>query len=694
MPEERALGGVPVPTWPQWLFAAAVVGAVWLAWSRGRGPDSDLAVPRDAEDPTATVVQHLQDVETIARTGRDGVPTLIAELENPNPRLRRNVLLSLMWIGPDAEEALGAIREQLRDTDGRIRSSAIRAYGAISRDPTDVARVVAPLLGDESPDVRQAAVKTLEAIGRPAADAVFEHLQGTNAAARLPGLNVLQQIGWAASQPEIEELIHECASAPDTAVRTEALLALARWGRLTAAETRDLLHADDQSSRDAALSAILRAGPAAVENLADVVALVVSPESNEQKNPTQRSLALAAIRSMKSAALPAVPELWRFSSELSSWLRIEIGWTLLEIGADPNEIARLAAQYLLDVNQDGDISYRSGRLCVLASPEEARSQVTRLLPHLAAESSTVKSALFAIWGMAPQAAGAVPELTSLLVSSDHEIVSVASRALGDIGPAAASAVPALRSAFKRNEPSTYRSSILLAFAKIGPAARSAVPDLIAEMKHPHPHYFHPPPVGTQRQEWKLDLSVISVLTCIGDADPEVLSTLRSLLSSEVDEVQSAAMNALVRLTPDSPDLFGDLMHRLQNSRTTNRFSIIFAIGNMTIDRQAAVLPLMRELESDALQYRKAATWALGRIGRDARAALPALRRLLAESRPTGESAPRSHGPRFEDPMRAFAVPRLWDESLLPTGSSERRQLELRPFELVVREAIAAIEPDE
>ena len=293
MPGNRASRGVLLPTLGQGLVVAAAVGAAWLIWLELRGPQAGSGVNPgvDAErDSRAAALENLHTVEAIARTGPGGVPGLVDALANANHRLRQNALLALRLIGPEAGQALSAIRERLADEDARVRSLAIDAWWHIRRDPNDVAAVVASMLGDPDADVRETAARVLETIGPPAIGPVFELLESGATSGCVPALKVVRRIGWDGSQPLFDDVVRDVARGADPDVRIEALWTLAAWGRPAAAEIRELLQhkaAPDgivrielvvPGSRDESLHAIIRLGPDAAKNLDDVVNLLAEEQ--------------------------------------------------------------------------------------------------------------------------------------------------------------------------------------------------------------------------------------------------------------------------------------------------------------------------------------------------------------------------------------------------------------------------------
>src|SRR5262245_21560620 len=103
MPDNRAPRGIFLPTVGQWLVVAAAVGAAALIWLEIRGQRADSGVRQvgDAQQNTReAALENLRTLEAIAQSGPDGVPELVAALENSDPRLRRNALLALRLMGP------------------------------------------------------------------------------------------------------------------------------------------------------------------------------------------------------------------------------------------------------------------------------------------------------------------------------------------------------------------------------------------------------------------------------------------------------------------------------------------------------------------------------------------------------------------------------------------------------------------
>jgi HEAT repeat protein len=715
MLDNRASRGGLLPSVGQCLIVAAAVGASWLIWLELRGQQADSRVSHaiDAEkDSRAAALENLHAVEAIARTGRDGVPDLVEALADSNYRLRRNALLALRLIGPDAVEALALIRERLGDEDAQVRSLAIDACWYVRRDPDDVAALIAPMLGDREANVREIAAKVLHTIGRPALGPVFERLKGGVPAARRPALNVVRRIGWSGSQPEFDDVVRDFARDADTEVRTAALRTLATWGRPTPSEIRALLQhkeapdsmwrnvSTEPGPRETALHAILRLGPDAAENLDDVIDFLA-----EERQPWNDSwsLAVAALRAMRSAARPAMPRLLQLVNDRRNSRRnenhdirlIDAGWLLLAMGADPQEIIAIAAP--LFIQTDADTCFHAGRLCAIVSPEDARRQVSLLVPELVPEKIADRmSALNAAWGLAPEGQEAIPALSALLKCDRRDVAQIAAKALGDIGPQAAPAIPLLLAELARRPNAHDRSergAFCEALGKMGPAARSAIPALLVELNdaplsRPQPEDFDQ--FGQHRVE-----AAISALVGIGITDSAVLAAIRRHLSNETERVRSRALRAISQLTPDSPEVLTCCLKWVQEKQwPSNRGGLILAIGRHRGNRQDAVTPLAEMLDDAEPEIRKAAAWSLGKIGPDARAALPSLEEALKHWE---NSLYSFHDRRYpppslaDDPRRQLENGRWRELDTGFFGGMRDLQFQERSVQQVVREAIAAIE---
>jgi HEAT repeat protein len=163
---------------------------------------------------------------------------------------------------------------------------------------------------------------------------------------------------------------------------------------------------------------------------------------------------------------------------------------------------------------------------------------------------------------------AVPTLIDALKDEDPDIRETAARILGNLGPQADQAVPALTAALKDPDRGVSVQAAI-ALGKIGPRAKAAVPALFEALQDPRVH--------------------------------------------------EASMKALERIGFDSKDaipaLIGALKYEALRTYAADR---LLSIGS------EAVPELIRALEGDYGPIREYAAWILGKIGPNAKAAIPAL----------------------------------------------------------------------
>src|SRR5438132_340776 len=114
MSEHRWRRGIFLPSLGQLLVLAAAVCAAWLLWSETRNLDEGDTPPSDG--PT----EQLQSFDALVSEGRDAIPDLVAMLSDRDPKIRRNAVIALGRIGPEAGESLEPIRERLHDDDGTV----------------------------------------------------------------------------------------------------------------------------------------------------------------------------------------------------------------------------------------------------------------------------------------------------------------------------------------------------------------------------------------------------------------------------------------------------------------------------------------------------------------------------------------------------------------------------------------------
>ena len=105
------------------------------------GPEANSAVPVLIEmtrDKEPTIREHsaeaIGDIGSVV--GQEAIKALVATLSDPVPRVRRDAVRSLGYIGPKARETLPAIQKLSEDPEEIVRQAAKNAIQAIAPEQT------------------------------------------------------------------------------------------------------------------------------------------------------------------------------------------------------------------------------------------------------------------------------------------------------------------------------------------------------------------------------------------------------------------------------------------------------------------------------------------------------------------------------------------------------------------------------
>ena len=180
------------------LCATLPVGPITCKDTRqlqGLAPDALVQQLRELPTPMPATVR-LTDAETLRRNiyeelldwGARSIPSLVAGLNDPDVRLRRNVVLAFGVLGGgwwpfecgqakiDIRSALPALVVALRDSDTDVRAWAAQAVGGIGANAADAVPALTALLENGDEGSRNSACMALGQIG-PAAKAALPALR-------------------------------------------------------------------------------------------------------------------------------------------------------------------------------------------------------------------------------------------------------------------------------------------------------------------------------------------------------------------------------------------------------------------------------------------------------------------------------------------------------------------------------------
>jgi HEAT repeat protein len=204
----------------------------------------------------------------------------------------------------------------------------------------------------------------------------------------------------------------------------------------------------------------------------------------------------------------------------------------------------------------------------------------------------------------PEARSAVPELLAFLKDPDKLLRCSAAGALGKLRADLKTVVPALVEALKDKE-SDVRYCAAVAIEDIGTEARDAVPALIKALKDP---------------DDSVRSAAIGAIEGIGEAAAEATPLLVDMIKAGAEGEGLLAARALGKMGGRA---VGPLLEALAKEAETDevRVRLVGALGRIG---KPAVQDLAKILSAPEAKVRQAAAMALGRIGPDARDALPAL----------------------------------------------------------------------
>jgi HEAT repeat protein len=306
-----------------------------------------------------------------------------------------------------------------------------------------------------------------------------------------------------------------------------------------------------------------------------------------------RIVAARALCKMGAAAGPAVPAMAELLTEKDGRQRYQIEVALGNLGPDARKAVPALIERLEDVEKDG------------------RS------PHPVLET---------LGKIGPKAKAAVPALIELLKTAKEFYINDAMDTLGRIGPGAEEAVPVIVLHLK--DKSEYsRIAAARALGGIGPDAKAAVPalkKLLEDDKRPV-------------QVW----AAFALARITGEAKPQVAFMIEMWKEDKDDEGPFSSQarfdiaQALERLGPEVRPARDLLLEALPNISALGTLSHVAAtLGNLGDDANVIVPKMLtlveRKLEPGSrLRWnQEAAIEVLGALGPKAKAAAPALRKLL------------------------------------------------------------------
>jgi HEAT repeat protein len=164
----------------------------------------------------------------------------------------------------------------------------------------------------------------------------------------------------------------------------------------------------------------------------------------------------------------------------------------------------------------------------------------------------------------------------------------------------------------RRKETTIRRKAVESLKKIGPPARTVVPALVEALKEVDGDIRH---------------YAVETLGGLGqEAKPAMPRLIESLNDRDTD-IRIQAVRALARIDPKAKEVVPSLQTLLHDSERDVRLEVLDALGQCGKPAVAPLIESLKDLDSNILIH---AAESLGRIGPEAKEALPALRPLLKD----------------------------------------------------------------
>ena len=569
------------------------------------------------------------------------IPLLWDLRHDPNERVREVAFVGLaVLLPPNRSREL--THSVFADENESIRAAAVAILAYLPVEGSTVP-MLAVALNDPAEAVRTIAVEMLQRIGQPEnwtaipnlAEIVADDAGPLNT--RTKALRLLAEMDKEA--PEVEAYLQKATRSANSGMAREARKALARrHGEEPPQQEEDefgavgaeAAHVAPPVSPEAVQQLIrdLSSGEQAVRANAAGTLARIGPDGAEAGPALVRALGdlnretkLAASEALLSIGVKGVPVLLLALKDDNSWVRSNAVQILGKFG---EQAGPEAAEALARIARIDELYIRRQALTQLPRMAAVPSIPETLVGALRTDELR-SEAFHALRKMGERAASAFPALLSLLNHQDDGIVASAAVALARTGKSSPEAIAKLEELLASSSPNV-RSNVIGALTIMGEGTALAAPSVVHGLRDPDPRN------RTSSVRSLVEAHKLGALSA--GAAAAVVRDLAVLLDDEAVAVRSSVVQAITAMaTPPStawPILEGVLTAKSSSLRwQAATYLQEFAVR--TGEPERIVPYLVRALSDPDQQVRSQAAMLLGKTGRHALPAVPALAEALSDS---------------------------------------------------------------
>lgn len=594
------------------------VKALWLVERYGQAARQAMPALADAiVDPLPEI--RLASVSALQKIGAEAVPILERTLKSKDKDTRSLAASALRAIKPEGVRALIKV---LEDVDENLRITAI---DSLRWDPQkDYVALFGKALSDKNLDVRCIAaegLRKLKADAKAAVPALAEAIKTPEPKVQRSVVSALQEIGPDAKSavPALLDLLKQWDG---IRLRDDIIAALKQIDSETLTAEKDSINAARLSSLEHALKGgDPRVQYAAAGQLAEIepAGVTLLMKALKDEDADTRRVALSAVRKMNPER--SVPALMEATKDEDLIVRSRAVAWLPQAGAKANEVIAVLTETLKDTDWE---------------------------VRLSAATSLIQ--------MQPKTKMIMPDVVDVLIKGfKTENPSIRDRAidlLGAIGPEASPAASLLAQRFKQlDTPLQYAPAALQQNTPLLPT----LPGQVVTVTLPQSN-----DPSVEVIAWALRrIGTEAAMKALYSTNTAAVPALEKAVLESDERVGNKAAFQLARIEPDGADaLFRalkkcDMIRRrvvLRNlcwvppERTREAVSVLtealkdripwiapeigLALGRLGPEAKAAVPALIQALDPSNPMRSRAAIYALRNIGPDAKAAFPALVEML------------------------------------------------------------------